>query len=219
MSANGTRLYLVTPLVDGPEAFAPRLAEACAGAEPAAVLLRLAPADERALINRVKALAPVAQAAGAAVLLSQDPAIDGASVAIRGGADGVHLGTGGLAGLRELRRRLGSERILGAGGLATRDDAMSAGEIPCDYVMFGEPGPGGSRPSLEAVIERAGWWSQIFTIPCVAYAPSLDAVRRIAASGAEFVALGDAVWNEPQGSPREAGERARQALSSLEGAA
>lgn len=215
MSANETRLYLITPVVGDPETFGPLLAEACAGAEPAAVLLRLAPADERALINRVKALAPIAQAAGAAVLLSQDSAVDGASVAIRGGADGVHLGTGALAGLRELRRRLGPERILGAGGLATRDDAMSAGEIPCDYVMFGEPRPDSPRPSIEAVIERAAWWSGIFTTPCVAYAPTLDAVARIAGTGAEFVAIGDALWDEPRG-PREAGERAREALARLE---
>lgn len=211
MSANETRLYLFTPGLAVGEAFAPALREACAGGGPAAVLLRLEPAEERALVNRVKELAPIAQEAGAAVLVAHDPAFDAATVAVRGGADGVHVGSGELATLRDLRRRLGPERILGAGGLASRDDAMAAGEIPCDYVLFGEPRPSGGVPSIESVIERAGWWSAIFTVPCVVYAPSLASVPRIAATGAEFVALGDAVWGDPDG-PGAAAARGREAL-------
>ena len=49
------RLYLATPPIADAEAFAPRLAEACAAGEVAAVLLRLQAADERTLVKRVKA--------------------------------------------------------------------------------------------------------------------------------------------------------------------
>jgi len=65
--------------------------------------------------------------------------------------------------------------------------------------MFGEPRADGSLPPLEAVIERAAWWAEIFVTPCVAFAPSLDAVPRLAAIGAEFVAVGDSVWDHPDG--------------------
>src|SRR5215211_6480109 len=54
------RLYLATPPIADAEAFAPRLAEACAAGEVAAVLLRLEAADERTLVKRVKALAGAA---------------------------------------------------------------------------------------------------------------------------------------------------------------
>ena len=80
------RLYLVTPPIEDAQAFAAPLAAALAAGDVAAVLLRLAPSDERTLINRVKALASVVQDAGAALVL------DGhADLVARAGADGAHL--------------------------------------------------------------------------------------------------------------------------------
>ena len=76
---------------------------------------------------------------------------------------------------------------------------MGLGEAGADYLLFGEPRPDGSLPSLESVVERAAWWAEIFETPCVAYAPSLDAVAPLAATQAEFIALGDAVWSHPEG--------------------
>ena len=193
------QLYLITPTVDNPDAFAPALAAACGAGAVAAVLLRLAPADERTLVNRTKALAPAAQEAGAAVVVSVSGEVDPVAVAARGGADGVHATGASAPMLRELRERLKGDRILGAGGLRSKDDAMQAGEEGVDYLLFGEPRADGSLPALEAVADRAAWWAEIFETPCVAYAPGLDAVPALAATGAEFVALGDAVWSDPRG--------------------
>jgi thiamine-phosphate pyrophosphorylase len=94
---------------------------------------------------------------------------------------------------------LKSERAIGVGGIRTKDDAMSLGEAGVDYLLFGEPRPDGSLPSLESVAERASWWAEIFETPCVAYAPSLEAVETLAATHAEFIALGDAAWAHPDG--------------------
>jgi len=78
------RLYLMTPPVADPSSFSDQLASALDAGDVAAVLLRLAEADERTLINRVKALAPAVQDKGAALLL------DGrADLVARGGADGL----------------------------------------------------------------------------------------------------------------------------------
>ncbi|MFL5159363.1 MAG: thiamine phosphate synthase [Microvirga sp.] len=197
MANTAARLYLITPVLED-ASFAPQLAEACATKAVAAILLRLAPADERTLINQVKALAPIAQEHGAAVIVTTEAKADLAAIAARGGADGVHL-TGDPALLREMRDRLKSERAIGVGGIRTKDDAMSFGEAGADYLLFGEPRPDGSLPSLESVVERASWWAEIFETPCVAYAPSLDTVEALAATNAEFVALGDAVWSHPDG--------------------
>src|SRR5689334_2742400 len=184
MSEPAARLYLVSPPIRHAQAFAPLLAAACAAGDVAAVLLRLEPADERTLINRVKALAPAAQQAGAAVLVEAPEADDLASVVARGGADGAHM-AGDLSELGPLRERLKGERILGAGGLRSKHDAMTAGEAGVDYVMFGEPRPDGSHPPFEAVANRAAWWAEIFETPCVACAPSLEAAALLAQTGAE----------------------------------
>jgi thiamine-phosphate pyrophosphorylase len=117
----------------------------------------------------------------------------------------------------ELRDRLKGERAIGVGGLRTKDDAMTLGEAGVDYLLFGEPRPDGSVPALESVVERAGWWAEIFETPCVAFAPTLDAVPQLAATRAEFIALGDAVWTHAAG-PAEAVRLAIRALEQPEAA-
>ncbi|MGA0596684.1 thiamine phosphate synthase [Enterovirga sp. CN4-39] len=210
MSDLQPRLYLFSPLLEAPEAFAGRLGEACHAGDVAAVLLRLAPADERTLVKTIKALAPVAQERGAAVLVEIAGELDAALVAARGGADGVHCAQ--PADLRGLRERLRDGRMLGAGQLRTKHDAMTAGEAGVDYVMFGEPRPDGYVPPLDQTAERAEWWAEIFEPPCVAYAEDLEAVRVLSRTGAEFVAIGDLVWAHPDG-PGEAVRLAGRVLA------
>lgn len=190
--SSSPRLMLVTPPVADAEAMAFRLMQAMAGGDIAAVLLRLAPGDDRSRIERVKRLAGPVQANNVALVVE-----DNALVAARGGADGVHL-TGGPAAVSEARSSLKSERIIGIGGLRARHDAMDAGEAGVDYVMFGEPRPDGSLPPLAAVIERAGWWAEIFETPCVAYAPDAESIPALVETGAEFVALGAWAFEEGQ---------------------
>src|SRR5690242_14464213 len=80
------RLMLVTPTVADAVAFAGTLSATLDAADVAAVVLRLAPGDERTLINRIKALAPVCQQRNVALL------VDGyADLIARGGADGAHV--------------------------------------------------------------------------------------------------------------------------------
>ena len=203
------RLYLISPRLSEATPFAEALGAACGAADVAAVLLRLAPGDERALINVVKSLAPVAQAAGAAVLVEVPGDGDATLVAARGGADGVHAPR--ATELKALRARLRDGRMLGAGELRTKHDAMSAGEAGAEYVMFGEPRPDGYVPPLDETSERAEWWAEIFETPSVAYASDLAAVRELAGTGAEFVAVGDAVWSHPAG-PADAVRLAAAAL-------
>jgi thiamine-phosphate pyrophosphorylase len=185
------RLYLVTPRIEDAAAFVAPLAAALAAGDVAAVLLRLASADERSLINRAKTLAPVAQDKDAALL------IDGhAELVARAGADGAHLsGIDALNGALEI---LKPERIAGIGGLASRHDAMQVAEAGADYVMFGEPNAAGERPAFGQIEERVAWWAEVFELPCVGYAGSLDEVAALTAAGADFVALGDWLWREPQ---------------------
>ncbi len=185
------RLYLVTPRVADATAFAASLAAALAAGDVAAVLLRLAAADERALINIAKALAPVTQATDVALLL------DGhADLVARAGSDGAHLT--GMVEFGAAFDILKPNRIAGVGGLTTRHDAMSAAEQGADYVMFGEPDAEGVRPAFAAIEERVAWWAEVFETPCVAFAASIEEVAPLVTAGADFIALGDWIWRDPR---------------------
>jgi thiamine-phosphate pyrophosphorylase len=176
------RLYLLTPPLMGTETFAPRLAAALGAGEVASVLVRLAADSDPK--RAVTPLLEIAAAHDAALLIGGD-----ARLAARLGADGVHVDATAVA---DAIASCHPQRIVGAGGLLLRDDAMTAAEAGVDYVMFGEPG---AALSPEATYERVGWWAEIFQTPCVGYASNMDEVAALAAAGADFVALDAAVWD------------------------
>ena len=200
---------LVSPPVSAEGMLDAPFTEALGAAAFSAVILRAdRDTDERTLLKALKPLVEAAQATGAAVLIEGAPDLVGKS-----GADGVHaLGENNA---REAAERFRPEKILGAGGLRTRDSAMAAGEVAADYVLFGDPGKGGEVPPLDVVIERLDWWVEIFLTPCVGYAGTLEAVGPIAATRADFVALGPFVWTHPDG-PAAAVRAAVEALAEVE---
>ena len=170
----------------------------------ACLLLRLAPAAERDLKAIVKDFAPMVQEGGTALLI-EDPRL-----VAHTGADGVHA-TGADEPLAAALDAMKPERIAGVGSLASRDEAMRAGEAGADYVMFGDAGFAAEGPAPDDVRETLGWWAEIFNVPCVGFARSLDEVQTLALTGAEFVALGDAVWSDSRG-PGPAVAEAQAAL-------
>ncbi len=186
------RLYLATPEVDDPAELVAGLPGLLASADIAAVLVRLRETDQRTMISRIKALVPVVQGGGAALLL------DGhVELVARAGADGAHLT--GIAAMEDGLPSLKPDRIAGIGGLATRHDSMAAGEAGADYVLFGEPDAQGQRPSSEAIAERLQWWEELFEPPCVGFAVSLEEAGEFAAAGADFILVGDFIWADPRG--------------------
>jgi thiamine-phosphate pyrophosphorylase len=201
------RLYLITPQIADPVAFAPRLDEALAAGNVAAVLLRLAPADEHTLLSRIKALAPAVQRRDVALILDGHP-----ELAARAGADGAHLF--GVEAFAAALALLKPDRIAGAGSLQSRHDAMLAAETGADYVMFGEPGhfapQDRRRAPFDEIVERLTWWADLFEVPCVGYAASLDEVSALVQTKADFIALGEWVWNEPQGAAATIAAAAQQ---------
>src|ERR1700722_8529851 len=186
------RLYLATPEVDDPALLLASLPGLLAGADVAAVLLRLKPTDQRTMISRVKALAPAVQDSGAALLL------DGhVELVARAGADGAHLT--GIEAMEDALPTLKPDRIAGVGGLTTRHDSMAAGEAGADYVLFGEPDARKQRPSVEAIAERLQWWAELFEPPCIGFAASREEACEFPAAGAGFVLVGDFIWADPGG--------------------
>jgi thiamine-phosphate pyrophosphorylase len=202
-----SQIYLLTPLLREADLsdFASTLASVLGGGEVACVLARLAPDAEGDAKKIVTRLVEIAANAGAAMLVDNDPRL-----AARIGADGAHMTSGGAA-LSEALASLKPERIVGVGLLRTRDEAMNAGEAGADYVMFGEPRRDGFTPPAGETLERVEWWAEIFEPPCVGYAASLGDIAPLADAGADFVALGDAIWSAP--APVEALAQARAILA------
>ena len=209
------RIYLATPVMDDPAPLIASLPGLLAGADVAAVLVRLKPTDQRTMISRIKALAPAIQDGSAALLL------DGhVELVARAGADGAHLT--GIEAMQDALPTLKPDRIAGVGGLTTRHDSMAAGEAGVDYVLFGEPDARGQRPSIEAIAERLQWWAELFEPPCVGFAASREEAYEFAAAGADFVLVGDFIWADPRGAAAalmDAEQTVRQAHAATSGKA
>lgn len=207
------RLYLATPVVADPSSLIADLPAVLAADDVAAVLVRLAPTDQRTMIARIKALAPAIQSSGAALL------IDGpVELVARAGADGAHLA--GIEAMQDALPTLKPDRIAGVGGLTTRHDSMTAGEAGADYVLFGEPDASGRRPSNDAISERLQWWAELFEPPCVGFAASIAEAGEFAAAGADFVLVGDFIWADPRGAAAalvDAGHAIRQRHAAMSG--
>lgn len=183
-------IYLVTPVLSEADGFLPCLEEALSLCAPASVLLRLAQASEAASGAAIGAIAPLVQQSGAALVIDGAP-----ELALKFGADGVHIRGVGPA-LDAAIKRLSPGHIVGAGGLPTRHDAMTAGEAGADYVVFGD---WDAPLDLEECAARVAWWAELFTTPCVAHVSALLEIEALAKAGADFVMLGDCVWRDARG--------------------
>ena len=167
----GCQLYLAAP-AELPPDFAATLTAVLEAAEIAC--LRLPPHPG------IGDLVRLAQNRGTAVVIEGD-----SDLAAALGADGVHLPD--LKTYGAARDRLGHDAIIGVSCDRSRHDAMEAGEAGADYVAFA------------ADLELVRWWAELMLVPVVAELDSLDQAAELAAAGAEFIALGGAVWHDPAG--------------------
>jgi thiamine-phosphate pyrophosphorylase len=165
------------------------LGEFAKGGGLAAAACILLCADDAGRIERTRAakLVELAHRAGIPLVLQDDI---GAAKDL--GTDGVHVEADENV-YSEARRFLGEEAIVGAECGLSRHTAMTLGEQGADYVAF-------SGTDLDALQEIVSWWSEVTIVPCVAWElESIDAAQGMAHAGADFVALGTAVWIHAEG--------------------
>ena len=194
MSEKPCRLYLITPPRLDPSVFRDSLSAALDSGDVACLQLRLKDASEDDIARATEALMPIAAARNVAFLLN-----DNASLAVKLGCDGAHLGQGD--GNHAEARRLLAGRILGITCHASRHLAMEAGELGADYVAFGAFYPTETKETThQATPDILAWWDDLFEIPSVAIggitAENCDPLVR---AGADFLAVVSAVWNHPDG--------------------
>lgn len=209
---NRCRLTLVTPKTIDVSEFAPRLEAAFAGGDVASLIITAGVPE--ALQAMTAALAPIAQKHGAAALVQNDT-----GVVRRTGADGVHVDAG-VADVETAMKAFHPDRIVGAGGIRTRHDAMEIGGADPDYLFFGRLDGDTGEAIHPASFDLAAWWSSLFVIPAIVMGgQSLRSVVEAAESGIEFVALRDAVWAHPDGPGAAVAEANRYLSATREHAA
>lgn len=196
---NHCRLYLISPPRLETEAFASALREALAGGDVACVQLRLKDVDAEEILRVGRAIRPIVQDAGAALLINDSPELAGQL-----DADGVHIGQSDASYARA-RAILGKDKIVGVTCHNSRHLAMEAAEAGADYVAFGAFYPTDTKtPSHWAEPEILEIWSETATTPCVAIGGiTIENAEPLVRAGADFLAVSSGVWNHPQG-PRAA---------------
>lgn len=193
--AKAAQIYLITPQFDDREAFAALFEQALSAGSIAAVLIAPRDAGDASdtYQNDCKLLTPIAQKFGAAVLTMNDTQVSG-----RANADGIHL-TSNLKELKEIASRFQPQRIVGAGAIHGKHDAMEKGEALPDYLLFGDPFES-EDSNREEALELATWWADLFDVPCVAIAGnSEESIADTISTGADFVGVGQFVWQHPEG--------------------
>ena len=204
------RLYLITPAVLEPVAFAELLAAALDAGDVACVQLRLKDVDDAAIRRACDVLMPVAQSRDVAFILNDRP-----DLALAAGCDGVHVGQQDTP-YKEARRLLGPDRIIGVTCHDDRDLAMEAAEAGADYVAFGAFFPSGTKETQHRPDpEILRWWSEVMTVPVVAIGGiTAENCAPLVAAGTDFLAVSGAVWGHAQGP----GAAVRAFLAAIAGA-
>ena len=197
MSLPLCRLYLITPpAIDDMPAFQVALEAALSAGDVAALQVRLKDIPDPRIEGAVRAIAPIAQKHGVAVILNDNP-----ELAARLGCDGVHIGQqdGTVA---QARAMVGPRGMIGVTCHDSRHLAMEACEAGADYVAFGAFFPTTTKQTVTPApeIEILSIWQEVMQTPCVAIGGvTADNCRPLAEAGADFLAVSSYVWDHPEG--------------------
>ncbi|WP_187430619.1 Thiamine-phosphate synthase [Roseobacter fucihabitans] len=183
------QLYLITPSEIELSTF-PDLLAAVLDAQPiACVRLSLATRDEDRLSRAADALREVTHARDIALVLS-----DHTLLADRLGLDGVHLSDAARS-VRDTRKTLGEDAIVGSFCATSRHDGMSAGEAGADYVAFGPVQAGVLGDGSFVDLEVFQWWSETIEVPVVAEGALDETMVRTLTPYTDFFGIGEEIWN------------------------
>jgi len=192
--AEPPKLYLATPPQFDLSTFPDLLAQVCDAAPPACLRLSMSSRDEEALSRAADLLRAFGHERDIPVVID-----DHFRLAERLGLDGVHL-TDGSRRVRDVRKTLGKDAIVGAYCGTSRHDGLTAGEIGADYVAFGPVTPSETLGDGSAADpELFAWWSEMIEVPVVAEGGLTEAALDLVAPHADFLCLGQEIWGAADG--------------------
>ena len=184
------QIYLVTPSVIDLDLYPNQLARVLDSVEIACLRLGLASSDEDHISRAADALRDIAHARDIMLVIERH-----ALLVERLGLDGVHLMDGGR-NLRQLRKDLGEDAILGAYCNTSRHDGLTAGEAGADYVSFGPVAASALGDGVQVDPELLSWWSEMIEVPVVAEGGlTADSIRSLSHK-VDFFAIGAEIWTQ-----------------------
>ncbi|WP_173934041.1 thiamine phosphate synthase [Chelativorans sp. Marseille-P2723] len=184
---NRCRVVLIAPPMAGDSV--ERVGAALTGGDVASLIIPAYSMNEADFQTYAEQLTRRAQEVGVAVMVAGEPRI-----AARVRADGIHV-EASKAKLGEVIAKYHPKMMVGCGGAKSRDDALELGEVQPDYIFFGRFGYDVKPEPHPRNIALGEWWSQMIRIPCIVLAGSqIASVVEVARTGADFVALGEAVF-------------------------
>ena len=184
------QIYLVTPSVIDLDFYPDQLARVLDSVEIACLRLGLASIDEDHISRAADALRDIAHARDIMLVVERH-----ALLVERLGLDGVHLMDGGRT-LRQLRKDLGEDAILGAYCNTSRHDGLTAGEAGADYVSFGPVAASALGDGVQVDPELLSWWSEMIEVPVVAEGGLTAESIRSLANKVDFFAIGAEIWTQ-----------------------
>ncbi len=186
------RLVLVMPDIADTGLAMEVLGNALRGGDVASVILPQHGMDDSTFQKHAEQLVPVIQKQDVAALIAGEPRI-----ATRTRADGVHI-DGDTEMLADAIERFAPGLIVGGGQAMNRHTALEIGELRPDYIFFGRLDGDLRTEAHPKNLELADWWAALVEIPCVVMGGrGSESAVAVAACGAEFVALHEAVFGEP----------------------
>lgn len=188
------RLVLIAPETDDAEALAATVTDALRGGDVATLILPQYAMGDTAYQVLAERIVPIAQRADVAVVIAGDSRVAG-----RAKADGLHVEEG-IDAAADAVGKFSPKLIVGVGRVKDRHVALEVGELRPDYVFFGRL-EGDIKPEAHPkVLALAEWWASMVEIPCIVMGGTgIASALEVAGTGAEFVAMRRAVFDDPRG--------------------
>ena len=183
------QIYLVTPSILDLETYPVQLAQILDTVDIACLRLGLSSIDEDEIARTADALRDVAHARDIMLVIERH-----ALMVDRLGLDGVHLMDGGR-NLRQLRKDMGNDIILGAFCNTSRHEGIGAGEAGADYVSFGPVVASTLGDGNQVDPELLSWWSEMIEVPVVVEGGLTQGIIRNLSNKVDFFAIGPEIWS------------------------
>lgn len=206
-----TQLYLISPPKFDLEEFSLALDSALSTRKVAVFQLRMKDVGDAEIIFACKKLIPICKKYKTLFILN-----DRFDLALKIGADGVHIG-GGDGEVAGLRKKAPKGFIIGASCYDSKHRVMVAAEEGADYVSLGAFFPSKTKQSIgKPDLELLKWCVDFINVPVVCIGGIDDKnCEQLVKNGADFLSVISYVWQHEKG-PKEAVLALIKAISSCQ---
>jgi thiamine-phosphate pyrophosphorylase len=182
------QIYLISPPVIELQSFGLLLDQLLGSCDIACFRLALSTTDEAEITHAADHLREICHARDVAIVIDSHYRL-----VERLGLDGCHLPDSAKL-LRDVRKELGADAIVGADCGASRHAGMSAAEAGADYVCFGPLADSGLGSGDVAGADLFQWWTEMIEVPVVASGGLNTELVQELMPITDFFGIGAEIW-------------------------